>query len=283
MRELFASWPTVSAYLAGAERIYLLSDFDGTLTPIVERPELAVLPDVTRDVLACLAASRRYYVGIISGRALADLKARVNLPGIVYAGNHGLEIESPGIAFVHADAAARRNELQILGQVLQKELAGIDGVLVENKGLTLSVHYRLVDPGRVGAVSAIFERVVRVPRLLGQVRLTEGKKVWEVRPALDWDKGKAISVIVERQKQVQPHVRTGVVYLGDDHTDESAFQVVREREGLAIFVGGPPAQTAAGYMLRSPADVLEFLRRLVEMESGKGVRKGSKRAKKKSA
>ncbi len=145
MQYLFDVWDEVAHRLKSANHILLLSDYDGTLTPIVDKPELAVLPQEIKKLLRKLAKNRRYTVGIISGRALADLKSKVDLEGIIYAGNHGLEIEGFGSSFLEPIAEEMRPFLKMLNQALSATLRGIKGAFVEDKGLTVSVHYRLVD------------------------------------------------------------------------------------------------------------------------------------------
>jgi trehalose-phosphatase len=145
MQYLFDVWDKVAHRLKSAEHILILSDYDGTLTPIVDKPELAALPQETRKLLRKLAKHRHYTVGIISGRALVDLKNKVDLDGIIYAGNHGLEIEGFGSSFLEPIADEMRPFLKMLNQALSATLRGIKGVFVEDKGLTLSVHYRMVD------------------------------------------------------------------------------------------------------------------------------------------
>lgn len=269
MEHLFNAWPKMAAQLPKAGHVLLLTDYDGTLTPIVERPEQAALPEATRFLLQKLAQERHYTVGIISGRALGDLKALVGLKEVIYAGNHGLEIEGPGLRFIHPVAQEFKAVLQVIYRVLQKALAGIAGVLVENKGLTLSTHYRLVDQELLPEVKNAFERAVGVPRLLGRVKITGGKKVYEVRPAVDWDKGKAISMVMAHDTKSQPRSRPMVIFLGDDLTDEDGFRVVERHGGISIFVGEEPPQTAARYYLRSPQEVQQFLSQLVEAERRK--------------
>ncbi len=183
MQHVFSAWRQLAVRIKAASRIFLLSDYDGTLTPIVDRPEMANLPRRTGELLQEIAHQRRYVVGIISGRALADLQRKVGLKGIIYAGNHGLEIEGPGISFVNPVAAEIKPLMRLLDQVLSKALGWTNGALVEDKGLTLSVHYRMVDEGKTDDVKNIFERVVATTRSLGKIRTTAGKKVLEV-PAI---------------------------------------------------------------------------------------------------
>ena len=262
MQYLFDVWNKVVHRLKSANHIMLLCDFDGTLTPIVDRPELAILPHDTRKSLRKLARNRHYTVGIISGRALADIKASVRVAGIIYAGNHGLEIESFGSSFLEPIAEEMKPFFKILSQVLSATLRGFKGVLVEDKGLSLSVHYRSIDDTDERIVKDAFARVTGPLHVAGRIRVTEGKKVYEIRPPVDWDKGKAIAWLIANCKKTR--CKSGVlpVYLGDDLTDEDGFKVIERNNGISIFVGEESYQSLARYFLKSPEEVAEFLKML---------------------
>src|SRR4030042_4007093 len=203
MRYLFDAWDSVNRRLKSADHILFLSDYDGTLTPIVDKPESANLHQETRKLLRTLAKNRRYTVGIVSGRALPDLKSKVDLEGIIYAGNHGLEIEGFGSSFLEPIAEEMRPFLQMLNQALSATLRGIKGAFVENKGLTVSVHYRLVDDAEEGRMKDTFRKVTDPLHVMGKIRITQGKKVYEIRPPVDWDKGKAIAWFMAKCKEVK--------------------------------------------------------------------------------
>lgn len=265
MEYLLSVWPKVAARLKAARHILLLTDYDGTLTPIVERPELADMPERTRQVLRALARQHRFRIGIISGRALAELKDRVGISGIIYAGNHGLEIEGLGVNFTNPLAEEVKPVLRVLYQVLSKALGAIKGVLVEDKGLTLSVHYRLVEESQIEEVKSIFERYIGGAQAAGQVRITTGKKVYEVRPAIDWDKGKTIKFLMK--KYGKGGRKSGLVplYFGDDTTDEDGFKVIEAYgDGISVFIGVPNPHGSARYFLKSPAEMTEFLALLLK-------------------
>ena len=264
MEHLFADWAKVSRQLKEARHILLLADYDGTLTPIVERPELAELPEETRRVLRTLAAQRRFTVGIISGRSLSDLQGKVRLENIIYAGNHGMEIEGPGLSYVSPLARELRPVLQLIHRVLSKVLSTIRGVLVEDKGLTLSVHYRMVPPEKAGEVKTTVEQVCGQAQAAGKVRLTQGKKVYEVRPAIDWHKGKTLELLIE--KYGQQYGQPLVIYLGDDLSDEDGFQAIEDYgNGISVFIGEERGVSRARYFLRSPSEVSEALNRLSQI------------------
>ncbi len=255
-----------------ARNILLLTDYDGTLTPIVERPELANLAEGTRLIIQALAQRYNFTVGVISGRALVDIKNKVGIDGIIYAGNHGMEIEGPGITFIAPLAEEISLLLRTLYRVLTLTLGTIRGVLIENKGLTLSVHYRQVEESKTKDVKHIFDNTVGSSQILGKVKVTPGKKVYEVRPAVSWDKGKAIKLLMKRYGKGGRRSGLLPIYLGDDLTDEDAFRVIdKYGSGISVFVGDDKRDTAAHYFLKSPAEVATFLVMLLEQTPEKLV------------
>ena len=265
MEHLLSVWPEVAQRLRDAGHILLLIDYDGTLTSIVDRPELANLPEDTRQLLQALARQPRFTLGVISGRALADLKNKVSVGGIIYAGNHGLEIEGSGVGFTNPLAEEIRPVIRTMCQLLGQALRTIKGAIVEDKGLTLSVHYRLVEEDKIEEVKSIFERIVSGAKASGEIRITSGKKVYEIRPAASWDKGKAIKLLMKRYGKGGRKSRLLPIYLGDDLTDEDAFKVIgKYGNGISVFVGDDKQDTVARYFLKSPAEVAKFLGLLLE-------------------
>jgi len=262
MKYLFDVWNEVAHRLKSANHILLLSDYDGTLTSIVDKPELAALPQEIRKMLRRLAKNRRYTVGVISGRALADLKSKVDLEGIIYAGNHGLEIEGFGSSFLEPIAEEMRPFLKMLNQALSATLRGIKGALVEDKGLTVSVHYRLVDDTEEARVKDTVRKVTDPLHVTGRIKVTRGKKVYEIRPPVDWDKGKAIAWLMAKSREVKGRGGVLPIYLGDDLTDEDGFKAIERNSGISIFVGEGSLQSGAHYFLKSPEEVMEFLKML---------------------
>ena len=232
----------------------LLSDYDGTLTPIAAQPELAVLGQEARHTLLSLSRQDKYIVGIVSGRGLPDVAAMVGLPQLVYAGNHGLEIAGPDLHFLHPKAKAFGETRGLLLQDLRQNLSGLPGVFVEDKGLTFSVHYRQAPDELTGEVESRFNTAVSPYLKPGAWRTTEGKKVFEVRPDISWDKGKAIAYLQDAYP-----LASLTLYFGDDLTDEDGFEVVQSSGGIAIFVGQARQPTKAMHRLDSPQEVVETL------------------------
>ncbi|HEX2202095.1 MAG TPA: trehalose-phosphatase [Longimicrobium sp.] len=241
-------------------RLVLLLDFDGTLAPIVDRPDLAAIPAATREALDRLMARPGVGVAVVSGRGMADARERAAIPGIAYAGNHGMEIHGPGVDRVHPEAAAARPLLEAAVRMLEPAVAQVPGAFVEDKGLTLSIHFRLAPRERVPALT---EAVARATAMLPGVKMTVGKEVLEVRPDVDWHKGKAVLFLLE---QMRPPAGAPVLYLGDDRTDEDAFRALAEHAfGEGVLVSEDPApETAAASYLRDPAEVGALFAALAE-------------------
>lgn len=253
--DLFAHLDEVLAHLEAGDLVLLL-DFDGTLAPIVDHATRArPLPGARRAVARLVAAGCR--VAVISGRSLSDVRSRLDLEGIHYAGNHGLEIEGPGMRRVHEEARERTGELTDVRERLSERLAGIPGAWIEDKGLTLSVHYREAPSESWDAV----ERTVRDVVVADALEVRPGKRVWEVRPRVDWDKGRAVEFLLDAWglSAAWP------VYIGDDETDEDAFRAIRAHGGLGVRVTrGTDLKTRAGALVGGPERVEEFLERLAE-------------------
>lgn len=224
-------------------------DYDGTLSPIAPRPELAILPAETRDVVRRLA--ERYPVAILSGRGREDVASMVGLEGIAYAGSHGYDIAGPG--FRHEVGEGIPETVESAAQELSRKLCGLDGVIVESKRFAISIHFRLAKDEDVPTIERVVDEVAaRHPSL----RKGQGKKLFELRPNLDWDKGKALLWILEARDLD----RTVPLYVGDDITDEDAFRVVE----IGILVAEEPRETLASYSLRNPDEVRRFLVWLAE-------------------
>ena len=260
MPHLLYVWPRVSQLIRQAGRVLLLFDYDGTLTPIVDRPDLAVLAPETKALLASLSRDERFILGIISGRSLDDVRGRVGVSGLVYAGNHGLEIQGPGLDFIHPAAEELRETQGRVYARLREEFVDAPGVILEDKGLTLSLHYRLTPQEYVDNVEKKFADTVAPFLAEGQLQIARGKKVLEVRPTGPWNKGTAITKIGETYGSSALSV-----FFGDDVTDEDGFAVVQEGEGIAVMVGPAGQPTQALYRVDSPQEVVETLELLGQL------------------
>ncbi len=266
MQHLFQSWESFSSEVRNASHVVLLSDYDGTLTPIVGRPDEAILSPAVREILVALAQKTTFSVGIISGRSLSEVKALVGIEGIYYAGNHGFEIEGPGLKFINPAAEAAQVIIKGLALQASAKFKDIDGVIVEDKGLSLSVHYRLVKKSEEEKVANIFRQLTAPGLHDGKIRVTSGKKVWEIRPPIDWHKGKAVKTIIQELKTATRSKKGLNIYLGDDTTDEDAFRIIHRPQGWSIFVGQENHTSAAEYFLNSTSEVTIFLSQLIDLK-----------------
>jgi trehalose 6-phosphate synthase/phosphatase len=234
-------------------KLFLFLDFDGTLAPIAESPDKAVLSPTMHALVVLL--KDQIPVAIVSGRGVDDVRQRVGIEDIVYAGNHGSEIWSGGQAQVRLQSAADRLALEELLRRLNFSLSHIPGVLVEDKGVTASIHYRTVAVKNLADFSDLFDRIVRDYEKI--FRITPGKKVMEIKPLNAWNKGDAVSWILENMGGGRVPV-----YIGDDVTDEDAFRVLKGRGGVSISVGG---SVHAEYYLRRQDEVEPFLESMVSL------------------
>jgi len=198
-------------------------------------------------------------MAIISGRALKDIRKLVGLRKIYYAGNHGLEICGPSLRLVRPEAEKVASTISEICDNLKVKLGHIEGVIVEDKGLTASIHHRLVAPGKLGELKRIFAETARPHLRAGRIKIARGKKVLEIRPNINWDKGKAVLWIIEALK---PKGEALPIYLGDDETDEDAFRALRGK-GMTILVSKTPIKSNAEYFLRDVDEVKVFLKKLI--------------------
>jgi trehalose 6-phosphate phosphatase len=239
--------------LRRGRQLAVFLDYDGTLTPIVSQPAHAVLSDSTREAVRTLAAQMP--VAILSGRDLDDIRRRVGINEIIYAGSHGFDIAGPrglrkqvGTEFLPILDAAEKE--------LSEKLAGMSGALLERKRFSIAVHYRQADESGATKVERAVNETAASHR---ELRIIAGKKVYELQPNIDWNKGRAMVWLLETLGLEQPEVLP--FYIGDDLTDEDAFCALEQR-GVGIVVGKQSRSTAARYRLKDPAELERFLREL---------------------
>ena len=228
-------------------------DYDGTLTPIVPRPEDAKLAPSMRETVCALAS--RCLVGIVSGRDLDDVRSMVALENVVYAGDHGFNILTPE----NGRFSPAEKHLPLIRNAagkLKDLVSRIPGAWLEQKTYTLSVHFRETPEDLVSDLLGIVEKVAGDEEL----RLTKGKKVFELRPGMEWDKGMAISWL-RRELGLES---TFSLYIGDDTTDEDGFKALG-RNGMGILVTDAPKPTAARALLADTEQVERFLSELIRV------------------
>ncbi|CAA7401708.1 unnamed protein product [Spirodela intermedia] len=256
--------------MSKGKQIAMFLDYDGTLSPIVDDPEVAFMSEAMREAVRDVA--QYFPTAIVSGRCKDKVFGFVQLAELYYAGSHGMDIQGPEASI---GSKCTRGSKSVLFQPASEFLLMIDevykalvektkaipGAKVENNRFCVSVHFRCVDEKRwVGLAEQVGSVLKGYPKL----RVTQGRKVLEIRPSIKWDKGKALEFLLDSlgfadSEDVLP------VYIGDDRTDEDAFKVLRERgQGFGILVSKIPKDTSASYSLREPLEVMEFLKRLVD-------------------
>ena len=244
-------------------RPLVLLDFDGTLAEFDLDPTTITLTPSRQILLHALGRRADLSAGLVSGRRISDLRERIPSAATMFlAGLHGLEIEGPGIHFSHNAVALAAPGLSVLSKDLRRAVKPLPGVFVEDKTYSIVMHVR--GASRADRLHAITRFNALAEPLLseGTVRLQPGDQVFELLPNVDWAKGDAVRAII---RQVETDTRETVwpVYIGDDATDEDAFEEIGTN-GLTIAVGKRPAQ--ASFQIDDPAAVECFLKAILATE-----------------
>ncbi|KAL3633978.1 hypothetical protein CASFOL_021032 [Castilleja foliolosa] len=252
------------------KQIVVFLDYDGTLSPIVDDPDCAFMTNEMREAVKDVA--KLFPTAIVSGRCRAKVYNFVRLPELYYAGSHGMDIKGPSKGHRKGNPVLcqpAREFLPMIDEVhkaLVEKIKYIPGALVENNKFCLSVHYRRVEEKRWVELA---DQVKLVIKDYQELKLSQGRKVLEIRPMIKWDKGNALEFLLESLGYAESN-KVFPVYIGDDRTDEDAFKVLRNRgQGLGILVSKVPKETNASYSLQEPSEVMQFLKRLMEWH-GKG-------------
>ncbi len=260
-------WQEISSQWSG-KQVAVFLDYDGTLTPIVATPDLAKISQEMRAVLHQVADVCTTV--IVSGRGREDVHSLVALDNLYYAGSHGFDIAGPaGTAIRHEIGSEYRPTLEEAARVFNEKIAAIDGALIEDKQFSLAVHYRLVKESEVSVIESVVDEVISSHP---ELRKAHGKKVFEVRPNLEWDKGRAVLWLLKTLELDTPDVVP--LYIGDDVTDEDAFGALQDR-GLGILVSETPRETKAHLSLKNPVEVGSFLRLLSSRQNSESSKKGT--------
>jgi trehalose-phosphatase len=250
----------------GGSPLVILLDVDGTLAPIAPRPEDAFVPAATRDAVAALSSARDTHVALVSGRGAADARRLVGVDGVWAIGNHGLEtIDPDGMLTIDARVAVWEGALQSVRAIAAEAVASAPGARVEDKGATLSIHYRLADAAEVPRL----ERTVTAAAERTGLRVTRGRKVIEVRPPLAVDKGTAVLALARRLGATERSA--SILFAGDDTTDEDAMEALRGLHADAVTIhveGEEPRTTRAEFRAGSPAELGKWLAALAAMRGG---------------
>jgi len=245
---------------AKGKKLFIVLDYDGTLTPIVDRPDMAVMSEEMRDTVKKIASKRT--VAVISGRDLEDVRNLVQIDNIIYAGSHGFDISS-----MEGEQKGFQMGTDILPDLekaeakLREKLGSIKGSLVERKKFSIAVHYRMVEKPETAEVEKIVDEVLSgFPSLVKGT----GKKVFELKPDIEWDKGKALLWVMKALGLDFDNSLT--IYIGDDTTDEDAFREIKNKgTGIIVRDGERNRKTFAEYYLNNTSEVQAFLMQLARL------------------
>jgi trehalose-phosphatase len=243
-------------------RPLVLMDFDGTLADFHVDPAAVRLSDSRQALLQSLTRRADFSVGIVSGRRISDLRERISAgSSIFYAGLHGLEIEGPGLRFVYGAISLTAPTIGVLVNELRKATHSLEGVVIEDKGLSVVLHVRGASKADQLHAATRFNAVAQPFLSDGTLRLQFGDQMYELLPNIDWAKGDAVRTII-RHVETQYKQPAWPVYIGDDVTDEDAFEEIGD-SGLTISVG---RRNVASFGIDDPAAVETFLRAIVSTE-----------------
>jgi alpha,alpha-trehalase len=261
--ELITALPHALAHLAtitadiDGRRPAVFLDYDGTLTSIVDDPAEAVLSEAGRRAISRLA--RLCTVAVISGRDLADVREMIGIDDLVVAGSHGFDIAGPGWTHQHEVGSGALPALAAAADEIERELGSVAGALVERKQFAVTVHFRRVDPAEHARFDDVVERVAHAHP---ELRRTGGKMIHELRPDIEWDKGRALRFLLDQLRLDTSD--TIPIYLGDDETDEDALAAVAA-DGIGIVVGADDRPTAASFRVDDPGEAIALLGELADV------------------
>ncbi len=252
MEWLWSQWPQVEDRINRSGHTLLLLDYDGTLVPIGPTPEEAKLSSAMKGVLGRLSRCSKVTVAIVSGRPLAELRRFVGIRNLAYAGHHGLEIRCGTVRTIVKIPRSSRQAIARVRPLLASLIADFPGAKLEDKGLSISLHYRLLQEAQAERLKAAVQREILPFLRSGGISLLNGKRVIEARPSVNWTKGDAARWLVKRMRRrsLLP------IYIGDDRTDEDAFRLLRD--GITIRVGFR-RRSRADYYVRGVREVHSLL------------------------
>ena len=243
--------------------LFLFLDYDGTLAPIAETPDKALLSQEMRDVVTGLSERSGCHLAVISGRTLADLKKMIHIPNITYAGSHGFEIEGTHLNFESLISTEYLADLTAIKEQLHAKLSAIEGIWLEDKGIIVTLHFRLAGEKGEYLANEIFRTICQSYVDRHRIKIIEGKKVLEVRPPIKWDKGEAAFWILSKWQMEKNKNQVVTIYLGDDNTDEDAFKML-DNKAVKVRVE-ESVRSFADYHLKNQQEVFIFLNTILTL------------------
>lgn len=258
MKNLWNNLDSIENSLKSHKTKILIADFDGTLTPIVNIPQMAKLQPRFRNILRKLIAKRNFYLAIISGRDLSNIKAKINLPNIIYGGNHGLEGEMFGEKYYFPIEKKTLLTFKKIREQFNKIANQFKGVFIEDKTLTLSFHYRLVNKQSVPKIIPLISKILKPFIKKGLISTADGKMIIDVIPKVNWDKGHFAHLIINKIT-ARTKTNPAVIVIGDDSTDETVFRALKNEITISV---GKKHKSWAKYYLKNTEETADFLEHL---------------------
>ena len=258
---LFDKLDEIEQKVKASEKVFLGMDHDGTVSEIITTLADARMTYSMRETIKNLRDNPNIYVAMISGRILRELKDVAKIEDIYYAGNHGFEIEGPYYKNVFNDKEALENIANITEKETRK-FENVEGVWFEKKIFTTSFHYRGVPPEKQESVrQEIFDALSQYDN----VRIVEGKMLFNIRPIADINKGQAFITIAKHLYKDDWRKHLTGIYIGDDNSDEDALKILEDKDIGIVVNPNPPEHTNAGYYVNKVKEIEDFLKWLNEV------------------
>ena len=255
MKYLWDEITDIKKFLGVYDKIVLLLDFDGTLTPIVKPPNRAELSKSMRNLLIKLSKKQGFYLAILSGRTLKDIKKKIGLPNIIYGGNHGLEGEIFGKKYSFHIPQKKLAVLKDIRKQLNEIANQFEGVFIEDKGPVVSLHYRKIQKYQIPVFKKLFKKILKPYEQKGLIYVIEGKMVYDIYPKVNWNKGE-FAVLIIQEIEALTKQEPVTIFIGDDSTDEEVFKKLKKSITIKV---GRDNNSNAKYNLNDTEDVFNFL------------------------
>ena len=248
--------------ILNSHSIFLFLDYDGTLVPFKDKPTEVVTPEKIKKIIGQLIKNPKILIIIVTGRTLHDIQKLLNVKKLSFIALHGLHIKtSNGLQFSWKPANQARSLIKKIKKDMEKELHEKEGAFLEDKELTIVLHYRLLPANRIQIVQEKFEKIVCTHDKNQVLEIINGTKIIEARPK-GWNKGTAIEMFLKKYTNKKNILS---IYIGDDVTDEDAFQFIGKK-GISIYVTNQSKRkTAAQYYVKNPDEVFIFLQSLCQI------------------
>lgn len=253
---IFDNLAEVERNIKSKEKILLGMDHDGSIAEIITTMQEARMTEQMREVLMILSKNPRICLAFVSGRMIDELKSVVKIDNAFYAGNHGFQIEGYGAEYTYKDKKVIELIEKITKEV-EKNYQNIDGIVIERKIYTTSFHFRNVPQNKQESVRT---EILNTLNKHKNIRIVEGKKLFNIRPKIKRNKGVAIETIGNHFYKNNWRKHFTVIYIGDDNSDEDAFKILGDNDTGVVVNENPPENTYANYYAKNVKEIEELFR-----------------------